>query len=122
VIPVRFNHWGRRNYAIDFVHLEFLRRYVTDHALPFANLLGARMGQYQQRHQKAQAIRPKDLAWDAFVGTRAMEHRLCVSESPLGRYWELHEVAAVGDPAHLVQIGRRHRLSTCQGQWRLTVQ
>jgi hypothetical protein len=63
------NHWGRRNYAIDFIHCEFLRQYVTEHAVPFASVLAARMVQYQQRHPKAQAIRPKDLGWDAFIGS-----------------------------------------------------
>jgi len=47
---------------------------------------------------------------------------LWVSKSPSGRYWELHEVAAVGDPTHLVQIGRRQRLSIGEGQWRAAVQ
>jgi hypothetical protein len=64
------NHWARRNYAIDFVHREFLTRYVADHAVPFATVLGARMAKYQKRHPKGtQAIRPKDLSWDAFIGT-----------------------------------------------------
>ena len=62
------NHWRQRNYAVDFVHREFLMRYVTEHAVPFAGVLAARMVQYQQRHPKAQAVRPKDLSWDAFIG------------------------------------------------------
>jgi hypothetical protein len=62
------NHWARRNYAIDFVHREFLRRYVTEHAVPFATVFAARMTEYQRRHPKAQqAMRPKDLGWDAFI-------------------------------------------------------
>ena len=64
------NHWTRRNYAIDFIHRDFLTRYVADHAVPFATVLAARMAMYQKRYSKAtQAIRPKDLSWDAFVGT-----------------------------------------------------
>lgn len=61
------NHWMTRNYAIDFVHREFLQRYVTEHAMPFADIFGARMLQYQQRHPKGQAMRPQNLDWDTFV-------------------------------------------------------
>jgi hypothetical protein len=36
--------------------------------------------------------------------------------------WELNEVPAVGDPTHMVQIGKGHRVSTGESQWRPAVQ
>lgn len=66
------NHWERRNFAVDFVHREFLRTYVTEQVLPFANVLATRMIDYRratQAHPKGQAIRPKNLGWDAFIGS-----------------------------------------------------
>ena len=49
-------------------------------------------------------------------------HYLWVSKSLSGGSRGLDEVPAVGDPPHMVQIGRRHRMSAGEGQWRVTVQ
>ena len=38
------------------------------------------------------------------------EHRLSVSNSLSGGDWKLNEVPAMGDPAHMVQIGRDRRV------------
>ena len=47
---------------------------------------------------------------------------MSVSNSLSGGDRELDEVPAVGDPTHLAQIGRGHRVSAGEGQWRVTVQ
>ena len=47
--------------------------------------------------------------------------RLFVSNSLLGGHWELDEIPAVRDPAHMVQIGTDHRTLTGKGQRRVTV-
>ena len=48
--------------------------------------------------------------------------RVSVSNSWSGGDGELDEVPAVGDPAHMVQIGRDHRVSTGEGQRRVALQ
>jgi hypothetical protein len=48
--------------------------------------------------------------------------RLSVSNSLSGGDWELDEVPAVRDPAHMVQIGRDHRVLTGEGQRRVALQ
>ena len=45
-----------------------------------------------------------------------------VSNSWSGGDGELDEVPAVGDPAHIVQIGRDHRVLTGEGQRRVALQ
>jgi hypothetical protein len=45
-----------------------------------------------------------------------------VSNSLSGRQWKLDQVPAVGDPTHIVQIGRGHRVSTGEGQRRVALQ
>ena len=47
---------------------------------------------------------------------------LSVSNSSSGRHWELDQVPAVGDPTHIVQIGRDHRVPTAEGQRRVALQ
>src|SRR6266850_1014006 len=48
--------------------------------------------------------------------------RVSVSNSLSGRGWELDQVPAVGNPTHIVQIGRGHRLSTAEGQRRVRLE
>ncbi len=48
--------------------------------------------------------------------------RLSVSNSWSGGDGELDEVPAVRDPAHIVQIGRNHRVLTGEGQRRVALQ
>ena len=45
-----------------------------------------------------------------------------VSNSLLGRDWKLDHVPAVGDPTHIVQIGKNHRLFTGERQRRVARQ
>ena len=45
-----------------------------------------------------------------------------VSNSLSGGDWELDEVPAMGDPAHMVQISRDHRVPTGEAQRRVAVQ
>ena len=47
---------------------------------------------------------------------------LWVSKSLSGGSRKLDEIPAVGDPTHMVQIGRGHRVSAGEGQWRVAVQ
>ena len=47
---------------------------------------------------------------------------LSVSNSLSGGDRELDEVPAVGDPTHLAQIGRGHRVSTGERQRRVAIQ
>ena len=57
---------------------------------------------------------------DITVATDA--ESLSVSNSWSGGDGELDEVPAVGDPAHMVQIGRDHRVVTGEGQRRVALQ
>ena len=52
----------------------------------------------------------------------AIAVRLYVSNSLSGRSWELDQVPAVGDPTHIVQIGRGYGVSTGEGQRRVALQ
>jgi hypothetical protein len=72
--------------------------------------------------QKGAAV--DEIAAEVADGTLdfALGLRLSVSNSLSGGDWELDEVPAVGDPMHMVQIGRGHRVSAGDGQWRVTVQ
>lgn len=45
-----------------------------------------------------------------------------VSNSLSGDHWKLNEVPAMGDPAHMAQIGRGNCMSTGEGQRRVAVQ
>ena len=45
-----------------------------------------------------------------------------VSNSLSGGDWQLDEVPAVGDPAHVAQIGKCLRVSTGERQWRVARQ
>ncbi len=56
------------------------------------------------------------------VGFRSEQTSLSVSNSWSGGDGELDEVPAVSDPAHLVQIGRNHRVLTGEGQRRVALQ
>src|SRR6516164_560366 len=47
---------------------------------------------------------------------------LWVSKSLSGGSRKLDEIPAVGDPTHMVQMGRGHRVSPGEGQWRVAVQ
>ena len=47
---------------------------------------------------------------------------LSVSNSLSGGDWELDEVPAIADPAHMVQVGRDRRRSTGEGQRRVALQ
>jgi hypothetical protein len=47
--------------------------------------------------------------------------RLSVSNSWSGGDGELDEVPAMGDPAHMIQVGRDRRVSTGEGQRRMAV-
>jgi len=47
---------------------------------------------------------------------------LWVSNSLSGSNWELDEVRTVGNPTHVAQIGRGHRVSTAARQRRVTLQ
>src|SRR5262249_32033922 len=51
-----------------------------------------------------------------------MLYCLSVSNSLSGRDRQLNEVPAVGDPTHLVQIGRGHRVAVGERQRRPTFQ
>jgi hypothetical protein len=42
-------------------------------------------------------------------------------EFVVGGDWELDEVPAMADPAHMVQVGRNRRVSTGEGQRRMAV-
>ena len=46
---------------------------------------------------------------------------LSVSNSSSGCDWELDQVPAVGEPTHMVQIGRGDRLPTAEGQRRVAL-
>jgi hypothetical protein len=48
--------------------------------------------------------------------------KVSVSNSSSGRDWKLDEVPAVGDPTHLVQIGRGHGVSVGELQRRVALQ
>jgi hypothetical protein len=63
----QIHHWGRRHYVIDFVHREFLGRYITEHALRFATSFAERMTQFKRRGQPGRTLRPQSLTWDSFV-------------------------------------------------------
>ena len=56
------------------------------------------------------------------LGARGTYSRLSVSNSLSGRDWELDEVPAVGDPAHVAQIGKGLRLSTDERRRRVSLQ
>ena len=47
---------------------------------------------------------------------------MLVSNSSSVGDWELDEVPAVRDPAHMVQIGRDRHVPTCEGQRRMPLQ
>ena len=47
---------------------------------------------------------------------------LSVSNSSSGGDWELDEIPAVGDPTHMIQVGRGDRVSTGEGQRRVALQ
>jgi hypothetical protein len=47
---------------------------------------------------------------------------LSVSDSLLGRLWELDQIPAVGDPTHIVELGAGHRVSAADGQRRVAPQ
>ena len=53
---------------------------------------------------------------------RSITNTVSVSNSLSGRDWELDQVPAVGDPTHMVQIGKGHRVSTGEGQRRVALQ
>jgi FixJ family two-component response regulator len=52
----------------------------------------------------------------------AMHMSVSVSNSLSGRHWELDQVPAVRDPAHIVQLGTGHRVSAGEGQRRVAIQ
>ena len=45
-----------------------------------------------------------------------------VSNSLLGRHWELGQVPAVGGPTHIIQLGTGHRVSASEGRRRVARQ
>ncbi len=47
---------------------------------------------------------------------------MCVSNSSSGRFWELDQVPAVGDPTRVVQVGAGDRGSAGEGQRRVALQ
>jgi hypothetical protein len=53
---------------------------------------------------------------------RSIFFDLSVSNSLSGGDWELDEVPAMGDPAHMVQIGRDRRVPIGEGQRRVARQ
>ena len=53
---------------------------------------------------------------------RIVRRQLWVSNALSGGSRQLDEIPAVGDPTHMVQIGRSHRVSAGEGQWRVTVE
>src|SRR6267378_2657389 len=58
----------------------------------------------------------------AFGAPSLPRRRLSVSNSLSGGDWEVDEVPAMADPAHMVQVGRDRRLSTGEGQRRMALQ
>jgi len=56
------------------------------------------------------------------AGIKALEVKVSVSNSWSGGDGELDEVPAVRHPAHIVQIGRNHRVLTGEGQQRVALQ
>lgn len=49
-------------------------------------------------------------------------YHLSVSNSLSRRHWELHQVPAMGDPAHVVQLDVGDRVSAGEGQRRVALQ
>jgi hypothetical protein len=54
--------------------------------------------------------------------TRIILASVSISNSLSGRDRKLDQVPAVGDPTHMMQIGRANRVCTSEGQRRVTLQ
>ena len=66
------DRWVARNYVVDCVHRRYLRKYVDEHAIPFAESFADRMVRYHNRVTKGPHQRPENLAWSQFAETVAL--------------------------------------------------